>query len=281
MEKIPKDNSKIIINKNAEFKTSLNLDDFCYRSENFIKSLLHSANAENDNISNEFSEGLLNQLLTILCDFKQQQVAPGTFVVYSKSRFFDELTQYAKQNAEVDAAFKKMNLYDPEDLFQSMSCTLYYLDVLPSIDACSGIAIKYNSVIMYRDMKPDPENPDLSQFVIEEDFDYDEADDDRFLLLEDLSDAIREFITDTTKDWITVMSEETFFKNFKDYLKLVTLSSDDSYNKYDFDYFMNSITNFYIEICNYRGLINCYTSLYWSIGSGYVVLINDSLNSVK
>ena len=105
-------NSKLIINKTNEFKTSLDLDALEYRGENFIHSLLHPANPESDNISNDFSEGSVNQLLTVLFDFKQQQVAPGTFVVYSKSLFFDELTQYAKQNAEVDALFKEKNLYD-------------------------------------------------------------------------------------------------------------------------------------------------------------------------
>ena len=280
MEKIPKDNSKIIINKNAEFKTSLNLDDFCYRGENFIKSLLHSANAENDNISNEFSEGPVNQLLTILCDFKQQQVAPGTVVVYSKSRFFDELTQYAKQNAEVDAVFKEKNLYDPEYLFQSMSSVLYFLDVLPIIDACSGIAIKQNSVIMYRDMRPDPEDPYLSQLEIDEDYEYDDTEDERFWLWDDFDNAIKKFVTDTTKDWITVMSEEEFFEKFKEYVKLAS-NSNDLYYEADFDYFMDSITSFYSQICDYRGFINRWTPLYWSIGSGYVVLINDDLNSVK
>ena len=58
--------SKIIINKTDEFKTSLDLDALEYRGENFIHSLLHPANPENDNISNPFSEGSVNQLLTIL-----------------------------------------------------------------------------------------------------------------------------------------------------------------------------------------------------------------------
>lgn len=273
--------SKIIINKTDEFKTSLDLDALEYRGENFIHSLLHPANPENDNISNPFSEGSVNQLLTVLCDFKQQQVAPGTFVVYSKSRFFDELTQYAKQNAEVDVMFKDKNLYDYEHLFPCMSCVLYFLDVLPDVDACSGIAFDHNSVIMYRDMVPDPENPDLSQLGIDEDYEYDETGDDRFFHLEDYDDAIRKFITDTTKDWITVMSEETFFKKFKKYVELAIQSSDDLSDKYNFDYFLGSITNFYSEICDYRSLINRFTPLYWSIGSGYVVLINDDYSNVK
>ena len=266
--------SKIIINRTNTFKTSLNVEDFCYRSENFINNLLHPANPDNDKVCKYFSEGSGNQLLTILYDFKQQQVAPGTFIVYSKSHFYDEITQYAKQNSKVDTVFKKYNLYDPEILYQSINCVLYFLDVLPDIDACSGISICQNAIIMYRDMTPDPENPDLSQVEIDEDYEYDENDDDRLWFLEKFDDAISEFIKDTTKEWITIMSEDDFFKKFKEYLKFAK-------RKYDFDYFMGSITNFYEHICDRRGLINYWTPLYWSIGSGYVVLINDDCNNVE
>jgi hypothetical protein len=267
---------KKVINKNYEFKTNLDLTKFQWRGERFITSLLHPTNPEKDIRAKIYSPWKL-QFITFLYDFKQQLVTPGTCVVYSKTDFYGEIIKCVVQKPELDKLFKKHNLYDPDTFFHTIYDVLYSIDIWPEIDACSGISVNTNTVILYRDLLPDSQGQELPSLDFDNDYRYVEDEDERFGPWSDFDQVIRNFIRDLTDEVITELSEEEFYENFIKYVKYKYSSdSPDSYDPLLSTLaYWDSIEDFYLYICEYRGLINYKTPLCWSLGSGYVVLINN------
>ena len=280
-------NSKILINQKDEFKTNLDLSSLHYRGENFITSLLHPNFPRNDKRSNKVLKVYMDKwevkLLTFLYDFKQKQAEPGTYLVYPIMDFYTEFIHQVVMDSKMLKLFKEYSLFDTKSLYFALRRILYFFDSWDIIDACSGISINQNAIVSYRDLVSDPEKRKLPKFHIPaesrelpeiyypNDNYYEEYDDVRFTFFGDIDKAITYCFKNTTEN-VTILSEEDFYKKFKEYVE--TEVREDERSEYNY---ISSIQNFYEYILYQRPIINFHTQLYWSFGSGYVIWVNDEL----
>ena len=268
---------KKIIQANSPIKTKLNEAKFMKRGEGIIINLLHHLKQQKDLRVRVPMKSWQLSVVSFMYDFKQQQVAPGTVVVYSAPDFCEEIFQRAQEKPKINKLFKKHNLYDSKTLYDTL------FDVLSAFTLWSGIQggihINEDTIILFDNIPSASQNQDLPKKDL--DAKYEEIREEYPWSLDDFDWLMNKFIEHNTNQYVTVSSEDEFFKVFKEYVDDTLLPSvveEDDESKYEMLIKLaSSIEYFYTYVCEYNIFILCTSNFYWNMDGGYVVLLNEDL----
>ena len=260
------------------------------RREDYIAGLLRILSSEKALRKRAHLKKWQVILLTLVFDYKKENVAPGSVVSCSVPDFIRDFFGYAKQKPEMNEYLKKHNLYDDEDKEYEDRVAVYngtcdtIMDSLCHFGKFSaindGIIFYEDRIILYRDMLP--EHQDQAGQNDDSQAEYNDVEEDKDWLMYDLEWVIEMFIEKNTEEYTTVLSVEDFFNRFKEYAESTLLSgtSPDSVNeksKKMLIKLVSSIEYFYSSLYKRAKVKETGFGLTWDMDIGYVVLYNDNL----
>ncbi len=279
-----------IVKQSNQIENNLRAAKLQKRREDYITNLLRLLSSEKALRKRAHLKKWQVVLLTLVFDYKKENVAPGSVVACSVPDFIRDFFEYANQKPKMNEYLIKHNLYDDEDkdyeyrvavydgTFDTIMETLCCFSKFSALD--DGIYFYADSVILYRDMLP--EHQDQAGQNDDSQAEYNDAEEDKDWLMYDFDWVIDTFIENNTDEYTTVLSEEDFFNRFKEYAESTLLSetspiSGNENRKKMLIKLVSSIEYFYSSLYKRNKLKETSAGVSWDMEIGYVVLHNEDL----